>query len=81
VTITDTPHGAADGVITLCEKCRKDFDGADLELDADAMYEDSERRRQEIQEELEELEHRSPFLRSVEHATFPRGPVHNKVKG
>jgi hypothetical protein len=80
VTITAEGKAGADGVITLCEKCRRDFDSADNELDADAMYADSERRRQERDEDLEELEHCSPFLKPVEHTTFPRD-VKRPVRG
>jgi hypothetical protein len=79
VTLTDTLKGTVDGVATICERCRKDFDAADLELDSEAMFQDSERRRHDEEEdELEDMEHRSPFLQPVEHATFP---VKRPVRG
>ena len=54
VTIFDAYGSpAAHGPITICEACRSEFHSADLELDADAMYEwsmNEERRRREEME-------------------------------
>jgi hypothetical protein len=34
----------AQGPVSICQACRDEFHGADLELDADAMYEDWRKR-------------------------------------
>lgn len=75
------------GRLIVCPNCRGDFDSADMEMDADNMFRDSEARALAEQDErerecIEDQRRRNaeerddpdggPWIRPAKHLTFPR---------
>jgi hypothetical protein len=60
----------AEGTVTICESCRKEFTSADLELDADNMYEWSMNEERHRQEQTEP-DQGAIFNEPHKHWTFP----------